>query len=92
MKTGVLTPQFDFNYSYESKNNAQDIVARFVNAPQGQMFVVKTDSPDRTYGSVGLGLVYISANGKQAYVNYRSVLAQQNFSRDTINLGMRFEF
>lgn len=92
MKKGVLTPQFDLNYNYESKNNAQDIVARFVNAPADQLFIVKTDSPDRTYGSVGLGLVYISANGKQAYINYRSVLAQQNFSRDTINIGMRFEF
>lgn len=92
MKKGVLTPQFDFNYNYESKNDAQDIVARFVNAPADQLFIVKTDSPDRTYGSVGLGLVFITANGKQAYINYRSVLAQQDFSRDTINLGMRFEF
>ena len=92
MKKGVLTPQFDFNYNYESKNNSQDIVARFVNAPDGQIFIVKTDSPDRSYGSVGLGLVYITANGKQAYINYRSVIALQDFSRGTINFGMRFEF
>jgi len=92
MKKGVLTPQFDFNYNYESKNNSQDIVARFVNAPDGQVFIVKTDSPDRSFGSVGLGLVYIAANGKQAYINYRSVLALEDFSRGTINFGMRFEF
>ncbi len=92
MKKGVLTPQFDFNYNYESKNNAQDIVARFVNAPADQLFIIKTDSPDRSFASAGIGFVYISANGKQAYINYRSILSLKDFSRDTINVGMRFEF
>ncbi|MCF6319591.1 MAG: autotransporter outer membrane beta-barrel domain-containing protein [Proteobacteria bacterium] len=92
LKKGVLTPQFDFNYNYESKNNAQDIIARFVNAPSDQLFIIKTDSPDRSFASAGIGLVYISANGKQAYINYRSILALEDFSRGTINIGMRFEF
>ena len=92
MKKGVLTPQFDFNYNYESKNNAQDVVARFVNAPSDQLFIIKTDSPDRSFASAGIGFVYISANGKQAYINYRSILSLKDFSRDTINVGMRFEF
>jgi outer membrane autotransporter protein/uncharacterized repeat protein (TIGR01451 family) len=92
MKKGVITPQFDFDYNYESKNNSQDIVAHFINAPSDQIFIIETDSPDRTYGSAGLGLVYISANGKQAYINYRSVLGLEGFSRGTFNLGARFEF
>ena len=92
LKKGVLSPQFDFDYNYESLNDGNDIEARFVSAPLGEIFIIETDSPDRTYGSAGLGFVYISSNGKQAYINYRSILGLQGFSRGTFNLGARFEF
>ncbi len=92
LKNGVITPQFDFDYNYESLNDGNDIEARFVAAPLGEIFIIETDSPDRTYGSAGLGFAYISSNGKQAYFNYRSVLGLQGFSRGTFNLGARFEF
>ncbi len=92
LKNGVITPQFDFDYNYESLNDGNDIEARFVTAPLGEVFIIETDSPDRTYGSAGLGFAYISSNGKQAYINYRSVLGLEGFSRGTFNLGARFEF
>lgn len=92
LKKGVITPQFDFNYNYQGKNNAQDITARFINAPAGELFILETDSPDRTYGSAGLGLVYISSGGKQAYINYKSILGLEGFSQRTVNVGARFEF
>ncbi len=92
LKNGVLTPQFDIDYNYESKNNGNDIEARFILAPVDEIFFIETDSPDRTYGSAGLGLVYITSNGKQAYINYRSILGLNGFSRGTFNLGARFEF
>lgn len=92
LKNGVITPQFDFNYNYESLNDSNDIRAWFVMAPADEVFIIETDSPDRTYGSAGLGIVYISSNGKQAYINYRSILGLEGFSRGTFNLGARFEF
>jgi len=92
LKKGVITPQFDFDYNYESLNDGIDIEARFIRAPDDEVFIIETDAPDRTYGSAGLGFVYISANGKQAYINYRSVLGLEGFSRGTFNLGARFEF
>ena len=88
----MITPQFDFDYNYEALNNGNDIQTRFINAPDDQLLIVMTDSPDRSYGSAGLGLVYIAANGKQAYINYRSVIGLEGFSRGTFNLGARFEF
>ena len=91
LKKGVITPQFDFDYNYQNLNDANDIVARFVGSTD-QLFIIQTDSPDRTYGSAGLGFVYISTNGKQAYINYRSVLGLEGFSRGTYNIGARFEF
>jgi outer membrane autotransporter protein len=92
LKNGVITPQFDFDYNYESLNDGNDILARFIMAPEDEVFIIETDSPDRTYGSAGVGLVYISSNGKQAYVNYRSILGLEGFSRGTFNIGARFEF
>jgi uncharacterized repeat protein (TIGR01451 family) len=92
LKKGIISPQFDIDYNYEGLNDGKDIQARFINAPDDQMLIVVTDSPDRSYGSAGLGLVFISANGKQAYINYRTVIGLDGFSRGTFNLGARFEF
>ena len=47
---------------------------------------------DSNYGALGLGFVFIGANGVQAYVNYRTVFGYEDFDRDTLNLGARFEF
>ena len=92
LKNGVITPQFDFDYNYQGLNDESLIEVRFINSPESQSFYLETDSPDRTYGSAGAGLVFISANGKQAYINYRSVLGLDGFSRGTYNIGARFEF
>jgi len=92
LKNGVITPQFDFDYNYESLNDGTNIEARFIMAPEDEVFIIETDSPDRTYGSAGVGLVYITSNGKQAYINYRSIIGLEGFDRGTFNLGARFEF
>ncbi len=92
LDNGVITPQFDFDYSHEAKNDSGFIEARFLAAPEDEIFLIETDSPDRTYGSAGLGFVYISANGRQFYMNYRSTIGLEGFSQGTINLGGRIEF
>ena len=92
MKNGVLTPQFDFNYNRETENDLGFIQARFVMAPEDEIFFIETDSPDQTYGSAAVGLVFVSANGKQLYINYRETIGLSGFSQGTINLGGRFEF
>jgi outer membrane autotransporter protein len=92
LKKGVISPQFDFDYNYQGKNDSSFVEARFINAPSDRLFILETDTPDRTYGSAGLGFVYVSANGKQAYFNYRSTLGLDGFSKGTYNIGARFEF
>ncbi|WP_223789070.1 autotransporter domain-containing protein [Marinicella meishanensis] len=92
LKNGVLSPQFDINISRETENDGGFIEARFIDAPDDEIFFIATDEPDRTFGSAGLGLVFIGANGKQAYINYRSIFGLEGFTRGTINIGARFEF
>lgn len=92
LKNGIISPQFDFNLSRETENDGGLLETRFINAPDDEIFWIGTDEPDRTFGSAGVGLVFIGANGKQAYINYRSIFGLDGFSRGTINLGARFEF
>lgn len=92
ISNGVITPQLDFDLIHEAKNNGTNIEARFINAPIDEIFIIETDTPDKNYGTAALGLVYISSNGKQAYINYRRTLGLQGFSSDTFNIGARFEF
>ncbi|MEZ5473001.1 MAG: autotransporter domain-containing protein [Marinicella sp.] len=92
LKNGVLSPQFDINISRETENDGGFVEAWFINAPADEIFLIQTDEPDRTYGSAGVGLVFIGANGKQAYINYKSIFGLEGFTRGTINLGARFEF
>ena len=92
LKNGVISPQFDFNFNRETEDDGGLIEARFLSAPDDEIFYIDTDDPDRTYGSAGIGLVFIGANGKQAYINYRSIFGLEGFTRGTINIGARFEF
>ncbi|TDR22373.1 autotransporter domain-containing protein [Marinicella litoralis] len=92
LKRGIISPQFDINLSRETENDGGLLQARFINAPDDEIFFIETDEPDRTFGSAGVGLVFIGANGKQAYINYRSIFGLEGFTRGTINLGARFEF
>ncbi|MCX7554676.1 autotransporter domain-containing protein [Marinicella sp. S1101] len=92
LKNGIISPQFDFNFSRETENDGGLLEARFIDAPDDEIFFIGTDEPDRTFGSAGIGLVFIGANGKQAYINYRSIFGLDGFTRGTINIGARFEF
>lgn len=89
---GVLAPQFDLSFSRETKNDDFELNARLLSASPSQSFRVVTDDPDQSFGNVGIGFVYVTANGKQAYISYRKLLANDAISRDSINLGGRFEF
>ncbi len=92
LKNGIISPQFDINFSRETENDGGLLEARFIEAPDDEIFWIGTDEPDRTFGSAGIGLVFIGANGKQAYINYRSIFGLEGFTRGTINVGARFEF
>jgi len=92
LSNGVLTPQFDLIWNHESRNNDTVIDASFVSGDPGEFFSLSPEEPDKSYGSVGIGLVYVLANGKQAYLQWRESVGVDGLSRSTVNLGARFEF
>lgn len=88
---GVLTPQLSLSFNHESQDEDLTVIARFADGGS-QAFRLDNPATDSSYGALGLGMVYVGPNGVQAYVNYRTVFGYEDFDRDTINLGARFEF
>lgn len=91
LANGVLLPQFDISLNRELRNQNLLIEAQLLSAP-GNVFRIRSDDADRTFGNVGLGFVFVMANGRQAYLSYRELLGLDGLSRGSLNLGGRFEF
>lgn len=91
LSNGVLLPQFDISLNREMRNQNLLIEAQLLGAP-GNTFRVRSDDPDRTFGNVGLGFVFVMADGRQVYLSYRELLGLDGLSRGSLNLGGRFEF
>lgn len=92
LSNGVLTPQFDISYGRETRGDDLVIEARLAGAAADQVFRVEAEDPDQSFGNVGLGLVYIAANGRQFYMSYRELLGVEGLDRGSLTLGGRFEF
>jgi outer membrane autotransporter protein/uncharacterized repeat protein (TIGR01451 family) len=92
LRSGVFVPQFDLSFTRESENDDFGVSARFANISTQRAFTIVSDEADRSFGNAGLGFVYVGANGRQAYLTYRSLLGNDTLDRDSINLGARFEF
>lgn len=91
LSNGVLLPQFDISMNREMRNQNLLVEAELLGAP-GNVFRVRSDDVDRTFGNVGLGFVFVMANGRQFYVSYRELFGLDGLSRGSVNLGGRFEF
>lgn len=89
---GVLAPQFDISFGHETQDANFALNARLVNATPTQVFLVRAQEPDKNFGNIGLGFVYVTSNGRQGYLSYRRLFANDSIHRDSINLGARFDF
>ncbi len=91
LSRGVLMPQFDISLNNESGDDAS-AEARLISGGVAQLFRLTEESPDSSYGTAGLGFVYLMGNGKQAYMSYRRMFGNDELDRGSLNLGGRFEF
>ena len=88
---GVLLPQFDFALTRELNAKGFEIDASLLGAPDVHIRT-RAEAPDQSFGNIGLGMVFATANGRQFYFSYRRLLATEGVERGSINLGGRFEF
>ena len=92
LSRGVVTPQLSLSWNFENRGDDLAVTGRFSGTNGSEAFRFVAPETDSNYGALGLGFVFIGANGVQAYVNYRTVFGYEDFDRDTLNLGARFEF
>jgi outer membrane autotransporter protein len=67
-------------------------VARFAADPIRTSFGIVTDSPDRDYFRLGLGVSAVFPHGVSAFVNYDTLLDKRDWTDHLIDLGVRWEF
>ena len=83
----------NFDLSFKSENGDEPSAeARLVSGSTTELFRLQEQNPDSSYGTAGLGFVYLMGNGRQAYLSYRHTFGYDSFDRGTLNLGGRFEF
>jgi len=103
----VLIPFFDAQWHHEFEDGSHDIKATYAGvsstAPDVQ-FVIPTDLPDTNYQiyTVGISSVLRGAHqaeagaaaggALQAYFNYRTIAAMENYTHDSFTFGVRYEF
>ena len=88
---GVVVPQMDMAMTRELNGESSCIDASLVGAPNVRIQATSA-ALDQSFGNVGMGFVFVTANGKQLYLPYRRLCAAERLQRGMIMFGGRFEF
>ncbi len=88
---GSLLPTARLAAVHEFQNKSQQIRNELVITP-GAGFLVETDSPDRDYLNIGLGVVAALNGGAQLFLDYEKRTQDKLLSSWAVSLGGLFEF
>ena len=89
---GVLIPYGRLDWLHEFKDNSQIITGYFMDDPGGNPINIFTDDPDRDYLRLRLGLSAHLQDGVTGFIDYGTILANSQWSGNTISAGFRVEF
>ena len=89
---GVLLPQANVEWVHEFKDGNEQVTGFFLQDPSQTTFALNTDSPDKNYFNLRLGVSAQFAQGRSAYFYYRKLLGYDNLNIDAFSAGLRFEF
>ncbi|PCJ31949.1 MAG: hypothetical protein COA99_16770 [Moraxellaceae bacterium] len=89
---GVITPHVRINLHNEFEDDARDIVAAYVHAPDVSSFTIETDDEDSSYATIAIGLAAVLKGGTQFFIDYETVTGLDDISHQTISFGSRLEF
>lgn len=94
----VLIPQLRVDYVLELENDGQIINVRFLNDPfandpnsPSPVIPIRTDDPDDSYITVGLGVSAQFVNGISGFVDWQKVTQYDDLDSDSISFGLRWE-
>ncbi len=90
-RNAVYLLQLNGEWEHEFRDNSRAIAAQFAYDPTRTSFNIDSDSPDRNYFNLGLGITAVFANGRSGFLHYESRLGQDNVRQYWINGGIRIE-
>jgi len=90
-RNAVYLLQLNGEWEHEFRDNSRAIAAQFAYDPTRTSFNIDSDSPDRNYFNLGLGVTAVFANGRSGFLYYESRLGQDNVRQYWINGGIRIE-
>ncbi len=90
-RNAVYLLQLSGEWEHEFKDNSRAIAAQFAYDPTRTSFNITSDSPDRDYFNLGLGVTAVFADGRSGFFHYESRLGQNNVRQYWINGGIRIE-
>ena len=89
---GILMPSIQVEWLHEFEDDVENLVSRFVNDPTATDIIVPGEPVDQDYFNLGLGLSAVFANGKSGFLYYEHRAGQQDYSQDSLAIGIRIEF
>ena len=89
---GVFIPHLLLEWKHEFMDDSRRLTASFLNDPGQTRFAIRTDSPDRNFANVGLGLSATLRQGLSSFIYVETVLDRERISQHSVAGGLRFEF
>jgi outer membrane autotransporter protein len=88
---GVVVPQLRFEWEHEYLRDARGYESRFLEDAAGQVFTVRSGSPDRDTFNAGAGVMLVLPNGWMPFADYEGLIGHRYQSRHRVLLGLRKE-
>ena len=89
---GVFVPHVSFEWEHEYDNDSREVIAEYVHDDKNNTFTIKTDSPDRNFFNLGVGLSAVFPRGITAFVYYETPIGLEDVTSHNFTGGLRFEF
>jgi outer membrane autotransporter protein len=89
---GVLTPLVRFEWEHEYLEGSRLVTGTLTTDPTGTVFGTRTNSPDRDYFNLGVGLTGTFRSGVSAFFYYEALLGRERVTNHSFTAGVRFEF
>lgn len=88
---GVLVPQAHLEWIHEYSDDEREVTTVYIHDPRQNELLFETDSPDRDYFTMGLGLSSVFRGGTQAFIDVRTLMGLTDFTETGVTAGVRFE-
>lgn len=89
---GVVTIQQSFDWKHEFDKDQRNVEVSFTGDTRGKRFIYKTESPDRNYFEISLGLSVVLPHELQMFANARTILGHDFIDNYALSLGLRKQF